>query len=328
MAESTQKTDINEKQEMENLSSDEQPKEEITEKEIVESTKELEKKIEEDPASIAPVSDDLLKSYLNKISQYNPLTREEEYELGKKIQQGDEEALNKLILCNLKFVVSIANRYKNSGISMADLINQGNVGLVEAAKRFDPDRGVKFISYAVWWIRQAIIQALAEQSGTVKLPIKQASILYKINDAVEKLTKENGKEPTAYELSKYLDMDSEDIENILRVSRNYLSLEAPIKEGEDKSFIDLLESESKSVEQEIIHGTLTEALGEIVEELSEREAKIIKWRFGLEGEAPKTLEEVGEILNISRERVRQVEARALSKLRKKALKRKLSDYLN
>ncbi len=328
MADSTQKTEINEKQDMEDLPSEEQPEEELSEKEITENAKELEKKIEEDPASLAPISDDLLKSYLNKISQFNPLSREEEYKLGKRIQQGDEDALNKLILCNLKFVVSIANRYRNSGINITDLINQGNLGLVEAAKRFDPERGVKFISYAVWWIRQAIIQALAEQSGTVKLPIKQASILYKINDAVEKLTKENGREPTPYELSKYLDMDSEDIENILRVSRNYLSLEAPIKEGEDKSFIDLLESETGSVEQEIIHGTLTEALEEIVDELSEREANIIKWRFGLEGEVPKTLEEVGETLNISRERVRQIEARALSKLRKKALKRKLADYLN
>ncbi|AEI14804.1 RNA polymerase, sigma 70 subunit, RpoD subfamily [Flexistipes sinusarabici DSM 4947] len=301
---------------------------ELLENDVEEDSKELEKKLEEDPSALAPVSDDMLKSYLNKISQFSPLSREEEYELGKRIQDGDEEALNKLILSNLKFVVSIANRYKNSGISMTDLINQGNVGLVEAAKRFDPERGVKFISYAVWWIRQAIIQALAEQSGTVKLPIKQASILYKINEAVEKLTKENGKEPTPYELSQYLDMDTEDIENILRVSRNYLSLEVPIKEGEDKSFIDLLESETGSVEQEIIHGTLTEALSEIVDELSEREAKIIKWRFGMEGEAPKTLEEVGEMLQISRERVRQVESRALAKLRKKAMKRKLSDYLN
>ncbi|TYB32545.1 MAG: RNA polymerase sigma factor RpoD/SigA, partial [Flexistipes sinusarabici] len=224
---------------------------ELLEKDVEEDSKELEKKLKEDPSALAPVSDDMLKSYLNKISQFSPLSREEEYKLGKRIQEGDQEALNKLILSNLKFVVSIANRYKNSGISMTDLINQGNVGLVEAAKRFDPERGVKFISYAVWWIRQAIIQALAEQSGTVKLPIKQASILYKINEAVEKLTKENGKEPTPYELSQYLDMETEDIENILRVSRNYLSLEAPIKEGEDKSFIDLLESETGSVEQEI-----------------------------------------------------------------------------
>lgn len=202
------------------------------------------------------------------------------------------------------------------------------MGLLEAARRFDPDKGVKFISYAVWWIRQAIIQALAEQSGTVKLPIKQASILYKINEATEKLSKELDREPTADEIASYLDMELADVENVLRVSRNYLSLEAPLKEGEDKTFIDLLESESKSVEDEIIHTNLKNSLEEIVEELPEREAEIIKLRFGLEGETPKTLEEIGEMMKISRERVRQIEARALSKLKKKAMKKKLYDYLN
>jgi RNA polymerase primary sigma factor len=273
-------------------------------------------------------SSDSLKSYLSKISDFNHLTKEEEYKLGKLIQQGDEKALEKLILANLKFVVSIANRYKNTGISLSDLINQGNLGLVEAAKRFDPERGVKFISYAVWWIRQAIIQALAEQSGTVKLPIKQATVLYKINTAIEKLTKEYGREPTPAEISKQVGLPTEDIENILRVSRNYLSLETPIKDGENKSFIDMLESDRQSVEDDIILKTLKNSLDTIVDELDEREASIIKWRFGFDGEAPKTLEEVGEILNISRERVRQIEARALSKLKKKAINRKLHDYLN
>jgi RNA polymerase primary sigma factor len=273
-------------------------------------------------------STDVLKSYINKISKFNPLTKEEEYELGKKIQEGDKEALEKLILSNLKFVVSIANKYKNTGVNIADLINHGNLGLIEAARRFDPERGVKFISYAVWWIRQAIIQALSEQSGAVKLPIKQASILYKINDAIEKLTKEKGIEPTSYDIAKYLNMEVKDVENVLRVSRNYLSLEAPIKDGESKSFIDMMESDAKSVEDEMISKTLKRSLESIVNELNEREANIIKWRFGLDGEAPKTLEEVGEILNISRERVRQIEARALNKLKMKAMKQKLYDYLN
>ncbi|MGA1846528.1 sigma-70 family RNA polymerase sigma factor [Deferribacter abyssi] len=277
---------------------------------------------------IDDISEDGLKNYLNRISQFQPLSKEEEYELGKRIQQGDMKALEKLVLSNLKFVVSIANRYKNTGLPLADIINQGNLGLLEAAKRFDPERGVKFISYAVWWIRQAIIQALAEQSGTVKLPLKQASILYKINEAIEILSKELGREPTPEEIALYLNMDEKDVENVLRVSRNYLSLEAPIKDGEDKSFIDLLESGRKSVEEEIFLNTLKSNIEEIVTELNEREAQIIKWRFGLDGETPKTLEEIGEVLNISRERVRQIEARALSKLRKKALKRKLNDFLN
>ncbi|WP_246798773.1 sigma-70 family RNA polymerase sigma factor [Deferribacter autotrophicus] len=290
----------------------------------------IEKKEEEflEIPLIDDISEDGLKNYLNRISQFKPLSKEEEYELGKKIQQGDMKALEKLVLSNLKFVVSIANRYKNTGLPLADIINQGNLGLLEAAKRFDPERGVKFISYAVWWIRQAIIQALAEQSGTVKLPLKQASILYKINEAIETLSKELGREPTPDEIALYLNMDEKDVENVLRVSRNYLSLEAPIKEGEDKSFIDLLESGGKSVEEEIFLNTLKNNIEEIVSELNDREAQIIKWRFGLDGGAPKTLEEIGEILNISRERVRQIEARALGKLRKKALKRKLNDFLN
>ncbi|MGE4318123.1 MAG: RNA polymerase sigma factor RpoD/SigA [Deferribacterales bacterium] len=276
----------------------------------------------------APISENSLKQYLNSISRYKPLTKEQEYDLGVRIQKGDEDALNKLILCNLKFVVSIANRYKNTGLPISDLINQGNLGLVEAAKRFDHTKDVKFISYAVWWIRQSIIQALAEQSGTVKLPIKQAGILYKINGAIEKLNKSLSREPSAFELAEYLKMDEADIENVLRVSRNYLSLEAPIKDGEDRSFIDLLDSGAGDIEEDIISKTLKAALDDIVDELDERESMIISWRFGLDGEAPKTLEEIGEEMNISRERVRQLETRALAKLRKKAMKNKLQDFLN
>ncbi len=287
--------------------------EEILENE--DTVKESEKK----PELPAPVSETSLKHYLNSISAYKPMTKPQEYEIGERIKAGDESALEHLILCNLKFVVSIANRYRNTGLPISDLINQGgNLGLVEAAKRFDHTKDVKFISYAVWWIRQSIIQALAEQSGTVKLPIKQAGILYKINGAKEKLNKSLNREPTPRELAEHLEMEEEDIENVLRVSRNYLSLEAPIKDGEDRSFIDLLESGSKDIEEDIIAKTLKTALDDIVDELDERESQIIEWRFGLDDSAPKTLEEIGELMNISRERVRQLETRALAKLRKKS----------
>jgi RNA polymerase primary sigma factor len=279
-------------------------------------------------SSPPPVSENTLKHYLNGISKYKPMTKDQEFAIGERIQKGDTDALDTLILSNLKFVVSIANRYRNTGLPISDLINQGNLGLVEAAKRFDHTKGVKFISYAVWWIRQAIIQALAEQSGTVKLPIKQAGILYKINGAIEKLSKQLGREATNSELAEYLNMAEPDIENVLRVSRNYLSLEAPIKDGEDRSFIDMLDSGSKSIEDDIISKTLKQSLGDIIDELGEREAKIIELRFGLEGDAPKTLEEIGDLLNISRERVRQLESRALDKLKKKAMRKKLHDFLN
>ncbi len=300
--------------------------EETEETESPAESAEVEEVIHND--SPPPVSENTLKHYLNSISRYKPLSKEQEFEIGERIQKGDTEALNTLILSNLKFVVSIANRYRNTGLPVSDLINQGNLGLVEAAKRFDHTKGVKFISYAVWWIRQAIIQALAEQSGTVKLPIKQAGILYKINGAIEKLSKQLGREATNSELAEYLGMEESDIENVLRVSRNYLSLEAPIKDGEDRSFIDLLDSGSKSIEDDIISKTLKQSLGDIIDELTEREAKIIELRFGIEGDAPKTLEEIGDMLKISRERVRQLEARALSKLRKKAMRKKLHDFLN
>jgi len=289
---------------------------------------EKESVLDELPEAPPPVSETSLKHYLNSISAYKPLTKPQEYALGERIQAGDKEALNTLVLCNLKFVVSIANRYRNTGLPIADLINQGNLGLVEAAKRFDHTKDVKFISYAVWWIRQSIIQALAEQSGTVKLPIKQAGILYKINGAKEKLNKKLNREPTARELSEHLNIDEEDIENVLRVSRNYLSLEAPIKDGEDRSFIDMLDSGSMDIEEDIISKTLKSALDNIVDELDERESQIVSWRFGLDGEAPKTLEEIGDLMEISRERVRQLETRALAKLRKKAMKNKLQDFLN
>ncbi|WP_022850196.1 sigma-70 family RNA polymerase sigma factor [Limisalsivibrio acetivorans] len=310
-------------QEVEDTEESEEDLEEVTEQ-----VADNEEEVAEKPEAIPPVSENTLKHYLNSISSYRPLTKDEEFALGERIQNGDEKALTHLILCNLKFVVSIANRYRNTGLPISDLINQGNLGLVEAAKRFDHTKGVKFISYAVWWIRQAIIQALAEQSGTVKLPIKQAGILYKINGAMEKLNKELGREPTSSELASHLGMQEGDIENVLRVSRNYLSLEAPIKEGEDRSFIDLLDSGSQSVEDEIVMKTLKQALGDIIEELEGRESQIVSWRYGLDGDAPKTLEEIGDILNISRERVRQLESRALAKLRKKAMRKKLHDYLN
>lgn len=278
--------------------------------------------------SISSLTDDSLKDFINKIDKYKPLSREEEYELGKKIQQNDKEALNKLVLSNIKFVVSMANRYKNAGVSLSDLINQGNLGLIEAARRFDPEKGVKFISYAVWWIRQAMVQLLAEQSGTVKLPIKQASLLYKINEAIENLSKNLHREPMPEEVAEYLKIDKDTVENILMVSRNYLSFETPIKEGEDRTFLDLMESKTIRVEDEVINRALKDTLQSLIEDLDEREASILKMRYGLEGENPMTLEEVGNILKISRERVRQIEVRALNKLRKKAIKKRLQDYLN
>lgn len=273
-------------------------------------------------------TEDALQQYFKNISSYKPYSHEEEIELGNKIQQGDKEALKKLILANLKFVVSIANKYKNLDVPLLDLINQGNIGLLEAAKRYDPSKGTKFITYAVWWIKQAILQALNEQSSTVKLPVKHTAHLYKINSATEKLTKELGRAPSTQELSEATNISPEDIEEVLMASKSSLSLDNYVGNDEDKTFLESLEDEDSNVENAIIAKTLKYAIDEIITSLDPREAEIIIKRYGFNGEQPQTLEELGESMGVTRERIRQLENRALDKLRKKALKKRLNDYLN
>ncbi len=273
-------------------------------------------------------TEDAMQQYFKNISAYKPYTHEEEMELGYKIQQGDKEALKNLILANLKFVVSIANKYKNQDIPLLDLINQGNIGLLEAAKRYDPSKGTKFITYAVWWIKQAIIQAVNEQGSAVKMPVKHTAYLYKINSATEKLTKDLGKVPSIEEISKATDIPMEEIEEVLMASKSYLSLDNYIGNSEDKTFLDSIEDEDSNVEKVIIAKALKSSIDEIISSLDPRESEIIIKRYGFDGGQPQTLEELGESMGVSRERVRQLENRALEKLKKKALKKKLNDYLN
>ena len=276
-----------------------------------------------------PTSDEALSAYLKRISSYPVLSREEEIELARRAKAGDKEAFKKLIESNLRFVVSVASKYKGYGVPLMDLINEGNLGLIQAAKRFDPDRGVRFISYAVWWIKQAIMQALAEHSGVVKLPLKQASVLFKIRNAYEELFQKLGREPSTEEIAAELDMEPQDIEDVLRVARIHLSLEAPInKDEEDTTFLDLMEATNPSAEEEAIKASLASQIEELLGQLNPRESFIIRCRFGIGTDHPMTLEEIGKILGVSRERVRQIEARALQKLRKLAAARKLEDYLN
>ncbi len=273
-------------------------------------------------------TEDALQQYFKNISSYQPYTHEEEIVLGNKIQNGDKDALKHLILANLKFVVSIANKYKNLDVPLLDLINQGNIGLLEAAKRYDPSKGTKFITYAVWWIKQAIVQALNEQSSTVKLPVKHTNYLYKINSATEKLTKELGRAPSSSEISEATGITVNDIEEVLMASKSYLSLDNYIGSDEDKTFLESLEDEDSNVEKAIIAKTLKSSMDEIISSLDPREAEIIIKRYGFDGDSPKTLEELGDAMGVSRERVRQLENRALEKLKKKALKKRLNDYLN
>ncbi|MDR2884938.1 MAG: RNA polymerase sigma factor RpoD/SigA [Deferribacteraceae bacterium] len=271
------------------------------------------------------VSESSLSYYMKRIANTTPLTKQEEQELGRRIASGDQEAFDQLVSANLKFVITVAYKFRNSGLPLSDIINQGNLGLLEAAKRYDPTRGVKFISYAVWWIRQYIVQGIAEQSGTVRLPIKQAGNLFKINAAKEKLNHEYGHEPSTEELASYLNMKSEDVIDIVRVSKQSLSLESPLKDGEDRTFLDFLDSGKESIEETLIKDNLKSVLTELVAELDPREIDIISLRFGLDDDEALTLDEVGKRFGVSRERVRQLESRALDKLRKKAIRKGLTN---
>lgn len=265
------------------------------------------------------VSHDTLHTYLKDIGKIPVTTREEEVELAKKIQQGDTEALNRLVEGNLRFVVKVAQGYQGCGMSLPDLINEGNIGLIEAASRFDASKGVKFISYGVWWIRQAIMQALAEQSGAVRLPLKQAGLLYKLGQSYhELLQRNNGHEPTSEELAKHLHVSTRDIENILRVSRNYLSLDAPLSDSDDSTFIELMEAkEYPPADQTLVNQSIEELLREMLSEISEREEIVLRLRYGLGFDKPLSVQEVSKHLNISEEIVSKRECKAIQHIQEK-----------
>ena len=268
---------------------------------------------------------DPLWAYLKDISSIKPLSGKEEKILAAK---GDQRSLNELVSRNLKYVVSVANRYKGCGLSLSDLINEGNIGMIEAAKRFDPQKGVKFITYAVWWIRQSILHALAEQAGSVRLPIKQAGLLYKISAKYRELFLSLKREPTSEDVAKVLNISLEDVESVMRVYRFHLSLDTPLKENEDTSYLDMLASSTEHpVDEDILLLSLKKEIEGLLSELSSREKRVLKMRFGFSKE-PMTLEEIGKKIGLSRERVRQIEKRAKSKLFSKAKTNDVKDYLN
>jgi RNA polymerase primary sigma factor len=273
------------------------------------------------------VTGDSLQAYLREINTIPLLSREEEVELATRAQAGDQGALEKLIVSNLRYVVSVARRYLGYGLSLADLINEGNIGLIQAAKRFDPTRGVKFITYAVWWIRQAITHALAGQGGVIALPVRQLEKLRKVLEGYRRYTQQIGVEPSSEELARELDLPPNEVETILHVYRHF-SLDAPIGEEGEASFLDVLPSAtSPSGEEAYINATLTQEIRELLDQLSPREQQILRLRFGVDGE-PKTLEEIGGMLGLTRERVRQIEKRAKDRLRQRAKMRALQEYLN
>lgn len=269
-------------------------------------------------------NDDSLGTYLKKIRNIPPLTRQEEIELARRIQKGDTEAERELVCHNLKFVAYMASRYKGYGLPLPDIINEGNIGLIQAAKRFDPDRGVKFITYAVWWIRQAIMRAMAEQANAVRLPIKQTDLLHKINSKHQELRNDLCREPSGTEVAEALGLSPGEMESVLRAYRSRLALDAPIREGEDTNYLDLMEdTHVPPVEDQIIRNAIAREVRELLHELPPREEDVLRMRFGFEG-MPKSLQEIGCRLNLSRERIRQIERKAMSRLRARKKSRALA----
>ncbi len=271
-----------------------------------------------------------LNLYIQQMAQHPLLTPEEEKELAIKAKEGDKEALKKLIEGNLRFVVNVAKNFMGWGVPLTDLIAAGNLGLIEAAKRFDPDREVKFISYAVWWIRQAIMQTIFQQTGAVRIPVKESLFISKVRETYERLKEELDREPTIEEIAEEVGASVKKVRNALQVVRMPYSLDMPLgKEGEDLTLLDVLSKKgTEDVERNIVEESLHKQLNSMLNVLDDREKAIIEHRFGLNGEEPKTLTEVGDILGISRERVRQIEQRALKKLRVLAMKKHLKDFLS
>ncbi|MCM2255260.1 MAG: RNA polymerase sigma factor RpoD/SigA [Vicinamibacteria bacterium] len=274
-------------------------------------------------------SGDTLNVYLSEISKYKTLPLAEEQELGRRIKQGDQEAVKKLIESNLRFVVHYAKRYRGLGLSFLDLIHEGNLGLIEAAKRFDPERNVKFISYAVWWVRQAIFHSLSEHTRIFRVPQKMAGQVSKVGGARTELFAELERQPTTDELAEKTKMSREEVESLLQIAGGDLSLSTAVGEDGSMELGDTLEQDTvESVEVSMMRESFNRRLGEAVAHLDEKERQVITLRFGLDGDEPRTLQEIGEQLKLSRERIRQIESKAKEKLRRSDAAKKLRTDLN
>ena len=269
-----------------------------------------------------------LDQYLRDISIYPLIGREQEVALAQRIRENDQEALDTLVRSNLRFVVSVAKKYQNQGVSLSDLINEGNLGLIRAAHKFDETKGIKFISYAVWWIRQAILQALAEQSRIVRVPLNRAGTLHRIGKRASALLQELGREATHAEIADGMELTEEEVAKTMAISQTHLSLDAPMTPGEDNRLLDYLpDNVNPTPDEETFEKALTESIAQALGGLKEREAKILRLYFGLDDSEPMTLEQIGAVLNITRERVRQIKEKALSRLRHVSRARALESYL-
>jgi len=269
-----------------------------------------------------------LDKYLQEIGKVDLLTPDEEVDLAKRIKAGDKLALEKLTKANLRFVVSVAKQYQNQGLSLGDLINEGNLGLIKAAQRFDETRGFKFISYAVWWIRQSILQALAEQSRIVRLPLNRVGSLNKISKTFSELEQKYEREPSPEELAEVLEVSANEVVDTMKISGRHVSMDAPFVQGEENSLLDVLENDSEEKpDTELMNDSLRKEVQRALSTLTQREADVVTLYFGLNGEHAMTLEEIGEKFNLTRERVRQIKEKAIRRLRHTSRSKSLKPYL-
>ena len=269
-----------------------------------------------------------IEKYLEEIGGFSPLPPQEEIELTRRIRKGESTALDKLVKANLRFVISVAKEYQGQGLPLQDLISEGNLGLIKAAQRFDETRGFKFISYAVWWIRQSILQALAEQSRVVRLPLNRVGAINKVGRVLEKLEKRYGREPSMQEVADTMEMTDYEVADVLKTSARHLSLDEPFKEEEGNNLLDVLESDRYAPpDDSLMQESLKEEIDKVLVTLKPREAEIIRLYFGLEGDRPLTLEEIGEHFKLTRERVRQIKEKALRRMRHRSRLEPLRKYL-
>ncbi|MFQ6675026.1 MAG: RNA polymerase sigma factor RpoD/SigA [Fidelibacterota bacterium] len=269
-----------------------------------------------------------LSRYLEEIGKYEPLEPQKEIELAQRVKKGDQEALKELTEANLRFVVSVAKDYQGQGLPLTDLINEGNLGLIKAAERFDETRGFKFISYAVWWIRQSILQALAEHSRIVRLPLNRVGTISKITKAAEDLESEYERPPNEDEIAKQLDMQAEEVTDAVRISRRHHSLNAPFRDGDRNSLMDVIEDDNqRPPDSSLMSESLKEEIRACLDSLKERERDVIKMYFGIDRDYALTLNEIGEEFNLTRERVRQIKEKAIRRLRHKSRSKSLKTYL-
>ena len=290
--------------------------------------KEQVKQPEKKKNKISKVNSGSISMYLAEIGKFEPLPPQREVELAICIQDGDELAMKELVEANLRFVVSVAKKYQGNGLSLADIINEGNMGLIKAAKRFDHTRGFKFISYAVWWIRQSILQALAEQSRLIRLPLNRVGTITKITRAAEKLEAEVERQPKGNEIGSQLEMSGDEVLMAMQYSRRHSSLNSPFQEGENSSLLDIIEdSESDEPEAQIMMESMSEEVAAALETLSDRERTVLEMYFGIDRDSAMTLNEIGEEFDLTRERVRQIKEKAIQRLRHRSRAKSLRRYL-